>query len=92
MIMHGSHGGGGCRLLPESLMEQYSGKNAPPEKLARVKNHASDWIEAIRTGRQAGSNFSYGGPLTQACFAWGHCHTLPRSNAQVGRQRGAIYQ
>lgn len=68
MIMHGSHGGGGCRLLPEGLMDRYSGKNAPPQKLPRVKNHAWDWIEAIRTGRQAGSNFGYGGPLTQAAL------------------------
>ena len=66
MIMHGSHGGGGCRLLPEKLMEQYSGKNALPEKIQRVKNHQWDWIEAIRTGRQAGSHFGYGGMLTQS--------------------------
>jgi predicted dehydrogenase len=68
MIMHGSHGGGGCRLLPEKVMEQYSGKNTPAEKLPRVKNHHWDWAEAIRTGRQAGSNFGYGGPLTQAAL------------------------
>ena len=46
-------------------MEQYSGKNAPEEKIPRVKGHQWDWLEAIRTGRQAGSNFGYGGPLTQ---------------------------
>lgn len=68
MIMHGSHGGGGCRLLPESVMEQYSGKNAPPEKLPRVKGHHWDWADAIRSGRQAGSHFGYGGPLTQAAL------------------------
>jgi hypothetical protein len=68
MILHGSHGGGGCRLVPETLMEQYSGKNAPGEKLPRVKSHAWDWIEAIRTGRQAGSHFGYGGPLTQSAL------------------------
>jgi predicted dehydrogenase len=68
MIMHGSHGAGGCRLLPERLMEQYSGKNALPEKLKRVKNHHWDWIQAIRTGRQAGSHFGYGGLLTQAAL------------------------
>lgn len=68
MILHGSHGAGGCHLLPEALMDQYSGKNAPQEKLPRVKSHAWDWIEAIRTGRQAGSNFGYGGPLTQAAL------------------------
>jgi predicted dehydrogenase len=68
MIMHGSHGAGGCRLLPDKLMDQYSGKNAPAEKITRVKNHAWDWIEAIRTGRQAGSHFGYGAPLTQAAL------------------------
>ena len=68
MIVHGSHGGGNCHLLPEQLMEQYSGKNAPAQKIPRVKGHAWDWIEAIRTGRQAGSNFDYGGPLTQVAL------------------------
>jgi predicted dehydrogenase len=68
MIMHGSHGGGGCRLLPEKLMDEHSGKNAPAEKVPRVKNHAWDWLDAIRTGRQAGSHFGYGGPLTQAAL------------------------
>jgi predicted dehydrogenase len=68
MILHGSHGGGGCRLLPDRVADQYSGKNAPAEKFPRVKNHAWDWIEAIRTGRQAGSHFGYGGPLTQAAL------------------------
>jgi predicted dehydrogenase len=68
MIAHGSHGAGNCRLLPDSLMEQYSGKNAPAEKTPRMKGHAWDWAEAIRTGRQAGSNFDYGGPLTQVAL------------------------
>ncbi len=65
MIVHGSHGGSNPHLLPEKLMEQYSGKNAPAEKIPRVKGHGWDWIEAIRTERQAGSNFDYGGPLSQ---------------------------
>lgn len=65
MIVHGSHGGGNCHLLPEGLMDQYSGKNAPAEKITRVKGHAWDWIEAIRNGREAGSHFDYGGRLTQ---------------------------
>ena len=68
MIVHGSHGGGNCHLLPENLMEQYSGKNAPAEKIPRLKGHAWDWAEAIRTGRKAGSNFDYGGPLTQVAL------------------------
>jgi predicted dehydrogenase len=68
MIVHGSHGAGNCYLTPETLLDQYTGKNAPPQKIARVKNHAWDWLDAIRTGRQAGSNFAYGGPLTQAAL------------------------
>ena len=67
-IMHGSHGAGGCRLLPDKLMDEHSGKNAPAEKIPRVKNHAWDWLEAIRTGREAGSNFGYGGRLTQVAL------------------------
>jgi predicted dehydrogenase len=68
MVVHGSHGGGGCYLTPQAVMDQHSGKNAPARKLARVKNHAWDWIEAIRNGQEAGSNFGYGGPLTQAAL------------------------
>jgi hypothetical protein len=49
-------------------MEQYSGKNAPAQKITRVKNHAWDWADAIRTGRKAGSNFDYGGSLTQVAL------------------------
>jgi predicted dehydrogenase len=65
MIVHGSHGAGGCYLLPQELMDQHSDKNAPAEKLPRVKGHAWDWVEAIRNNRQAGSSFDYGGPLTE---------------------------
>ena len=68
MIVHGSHGAGGCHLLPDKLMDENSGKNAPAEKIRRVKGHAWDWLDAIRNGRQAGSNFAYGGPLTQAAL------------------------
>jgi len=68
IIVHGSHGAAGCYLTPEKLMDQFSGKNAPPQKIPRVKGHHWDWLEAIRTGREAGSNFDYGGPLTQAAL------------------------
>ncbi len=68
MIVHGSHGAGGCYLTPEKLMDQYSGKNAPKQSIPRIKGHHWDWLDAIRTSRQAGSNFAYGGPLTQAAL------------------------
>ena len=68
-IIHGSHGAGGCFIVPDELMDQYSGKNAPPQRIPRVKNHAWDWLDAIRNGRRAGSDFAtYGGPLTQAAL------------------------
>ena len=65
MIVHGSHGAGSCHLVPDTLNEQYAGKNAPEQKIPRVKGHAWDWIEAIRASRPAGSDFGYGGPLTE---------------------------
>jgi predicted dehydrogenase len=68
MIVHGSHGAGGCYLTPEKLMDQHSGKNAPKQTIPRVKGHHWDWLDAIRNNRQAGSNFAYGGPLTQAAL------------------------
>jgi hypothetical protein len=37
----------------------------PPKKIPRAKEHHQDWLEAIRSGRKAGSDFSYGGPLTE---------------------------
>jgi hypothetical protein len=30
-----------------------------------VAGHHQDWIESIKTNRPAGSNFDYGGPLTE---------------------------
>lgn len=65
MIVHGSHGGGNCVLIPEALMEEHSGKRAPAEKIPRVKGHVWDWADAIRNGRPAGSHFGYGGALSQ---------------------------
>ena len=65
MIVHGSHGAGSCHLVPDTLNEKFAGKNAPEQKITRVKGHAWDWAEAIRGGREAGSNFGYGGPLTE---------------------------
>ncbi len=68
MIVHGSHGAGACHILPESLSDQYKGDHAPKQTIERVKGHHWDWLEAIRTGRPAGSNFDYGGRLTQVAL------------------------
>jgi len=68
MIVHGSHGAGGCHLQPDKLREQFTGANAPTPTISRVKNHHWDWLDAIKNGRPAGSNFEYGGRLTQVAL------------------------
>lgn len=62
VIVHGSHGAGQVRLIPESRMLAFE---RPPKTLPRVKDHHSDWIRAIQNGGRAGSDFSYGGPLSE---------------------------
>jgi len=63
VIMYGSHGAGGVRIIPEPAMKAYK---RPDETIPRVKEHHDDWLRAIREGRKAGSDFtSYGGPLTE---------------------------
>jgi hypothetical protein len=39
----------------------------PEKTIARVKagHHQNDWLDAIRANRQAGSNFEYGGALSE---------------------------
>jgi predicted dehydrogenase len=61
-IVHGSHGAGGVRLFPEEKMKAYK---RPPKVLPRTRGHAADFLRAIRKGEKAGSDFSYGGPLTE---------------------------
>lgn len=61
-ITYGSHGAGGVRIFPEEKMKAYK---RPEPTLPRVRNHHQDWLDAIKTGGKAGSNFDYGGPLTE---------------------------
>jgi predicted dehydrogenase len=61
-ITHQSHGAGGARLFPEEKFEAYK---PPPQRLPRVEGHHQDWLNAIRKGTRAGSDWSYGGPLSE---------------------------
>lgn len=61
-IMYGSHGASGVRMIPEPAMRAYK---QPEKTLPRGLEHHRDWLDAIKNGRQAGSNFDYGGPLTE---------------------------
>ena len=64
VIMYGSHGAGGVRILPQSKMRDYK---RPEKKVPRAprNDHYRDFIEAVRANRKAGSDFAYGGPLTE---------------------------
>jgi predicted dehydrogenase len=62
VIMYGSHGAGGVRIIPETAMQAYQ---RPAPTIPRAKEHHEDWLRAIRAGGKAGSDFSYGGPLTE---------------------------
>ncbi len=61
-ILYGSHGAGGVTIIPEEKMKAYE---QPPKTVPRVRGHHQDWLEGIKNNRQAGSNFDYGGPLTE---------------------------
>jgi predicted dehydrogenase len=61
-ITYGSHGANPVRIIPETKMEAYP---KPAKTIPRAKEHHQDWLEAIRTGGKAGSDFAYGGPLTE---------------------------
>jgi predicted dehydrogenase len=62
--------GGDWALLP---MESYADYKAPPQTLPRFRSpigdmdeqHKVEWIQAIRGGPEALSNFGYGGMLTE---------------------------
>ena len=68
-ISYGSHGAGSARLFPETKMREYQEKlKSTPVKRPLPRpglNHHQDWLSAIRTGKPASSDFSYGGPLTE---------------------------
>ncbi len=63
-LMCGTYGGG-ARLIPESRMKDYK---RPAKTLPRVKGgHEQDWIRACKSGKPAGADFSFSGPLTEIC-------------------------
>ena len=65
-LLHGSHGAGGLRLLPESRMKDFV---RPDKTLPRVVgSHEADWLRACKAGPGAPppcSTFEYGGALTE---------------------------
>lgn len=53
--------GASYKLLPA---KDFEGFKPPPKTLKRSPGHMRDWIEAIKTGGQACSNFEYASALT----------------------------
>ena len=63
-LMCGTYGNG-PRLIPESRMKDAP---RPTRRLPRVKGHEQDWLAACKSGRPAGADFAYSGPLTEVCL------------------------
>ncbi len=65
-IMHGSHGAGGVRIIPETKMRAYDRPAATLPRVPRgAAGHEQDWVRACKDGKLASSTFDYGGPLTE---------------------------
>ena len=58
-------GAGQVRLIPQAKADTYK---RPEKSIPRVKEHHWDWLQAIRNGTKSGSDFSYGGPLTEVAL------------------------
>ncbi|MCX7048675.1 MAG: gfo/Idh/MocA family oxidoreductase [Candidatus Sumerlaeota bacterium] len=67
VITYGSHGAGEVRIIPETKMKEYK---RPDKTIPRAPNgnHHKDFLEAIKKKGKAGSDFSYGGPLTEVAL------------------------
>jgi len=63
-IIYGSHGAGSCRIIPDEQMAEYRQKEQP-SPIPKSPGHHAEWLLACKGGKPAGSNFSYGGPLTE---------------------------
>ncbi len=50
------------RLIPESKMQAYK---RPPKSIPRSIGHYKEFVRACKGGEPAGSNFDYGGPLSE---------------------------
>jgi len=64
-IVCGVYGSTGTRIIPEAKMRQLK---LPEKTIPRVTgSHEQDWVRACKTGKPAGADFSYSGPLNEIC-------------------------
>jgi hypothetical protein len=64
-IMYGSHGATAPQILPDVGTEKFQRR---PQRYPRSPGHQKEWIQACKAGKPAGSDFSYGGPLTEVAL------------------------
>jgi len=55
--------GQGPRLIPESKMKSFT---QPPKTIPRSPGHYDEWFAAVRGGKEAGANFEFSDPVTEA--------------------------
>ncbi len=86
-IVHGSHGARDWSIIPDAKMKEYMGdRNRVPEPKAsgppsNLKHH-QDWIQACKGWKAAGSNFDYGGPLTEIAMLGNIASLMPGTELQ----------
>ena len=72
-IVYGSHGAKHWRLIPDARMKEYMGdrkRQREPRSSGPPSNfkHIREWLQACKGWKTAGSNFDYGGPLTEVAL------------------------
>jgi predicted dehydrogenase len=83
-MIYGSHGAGQVRLIPQARMDAYK---RPAQTIPRVKEHHWDWLQAIKNGKKSGSDFSYGGPLTEIALLGVIAIKMPRTKLEWDAQK-----
>jgi predicted dehydrogenase len=86
-IVYDSHGASMVRIIPAGKMKAY-GKPPENEKYFRNKVHHEEWVNCIRTGKAAGSNFSYGGPLSELAMLANISMRLPGTRLEWDGAKG----
>jgi len=64
-IMYGSHGATAPRIIPDPGGDKFK-RN--PQRYPRSPGHQKEWIAACKARKHAGSDFSYGGALTEVAL------------------------
>ena len=86
-IAYGSHGATDWHILDEAKMKEYMGdrkRQLEPEVAGPPGNftHVQEWIQACKGWKPAGSNFDYGGPLTEIAMLGNIALQMPGAKLQ----------